>query len=839
MGTENHFVRLLWLLCFLYTVGASHFRGGFITWAPVYNQQNQITVTWRFAWNRASVPCDQTTIDNNGLIGEHTICDMNTGTCFDAKTYCNDFDVVDNWSGGTFTTTFTATSTSFVLQYTSNAWIPLDNGGNGVWDLRSYVNLTPRPFGRHINTSPTTSIAPVVNVPPGTTKTIVIPTADTDGDYIRCRWATGESGSVSQPSTSVLSLDPLTCTITFTSSGTISIWGVAIYIEDFLTSTSTTSLSTVPLQFLIQVKALPPGCTTTKPTLIAPSPSRGSQIAIDAESLFTLDIHGMPTAANKPITNFATISPRGVTRSSLKSGQGSTKYISINWTPELSQEGPNIFCFSVSDECQSSEQWCVTLLVQVSCDPECINGGGCVLPNQCDCLVGYSGDYCQTVVCDPNCLNGGECIEPNECDCTSNYTGPICEQAICFPDCRNDGVCSAPDICDCTSDYIGDICEIRNAPSVNFDNAIYSIDEANGTLIMMLTNSGPMPGTVLLQTIDQSATENEDYVPINNETINFDAYQSKEASITILDDNRVEEDEDLFVEITGAAVGEGIDVVNVTIVDDDPSIVFVEARTNIIESTGTVQLYLVNSGSVTGTAYLTSSDLSTTENADYEPINHLAVTVEAGETHYTTINVLDDNLVEFEEKFMVTLTGDDVGIDGFKIMEIIIDDDDASINFVSSTSAIDETSGIVKLTLHNNGSADGTVCEYLTTFLQTEDISTKEDIDYEPKRNVPISVALGTTKEVSVRIYDDTAIETKESFVVVINGTDVGDRIHMVKVTISDDDLLKSPEELFDERVVNAIKEIDALVFDENISNEQLLTELEEISVETSLCVKR
>ncbi|XP_072048582.1 integrin beta-like protein C [Amphiura filiformis] len=177
MGIENPLI-LLWLLCGLCTVVANHFRGGMITWAPVYNQPNQITVTWRFSWNIDVVPCSQTTINNNGLIGSGKICQMDTSNCFVASTYCNDFDVVDKWSGGSFTTTFTATSTSFVLRFAGGAWIALSNGG-GSWDLRSYVDLTPRPVGRPINTSPTATISPVVKVPPGTTNTIAIPSKHT------------------------------------------------------------------------------------------------------------------------------------------------------------------------------------------------------------------------------------------------------------------------------------------------------------------------------------------------------------------------------------------------------------------------------------------------------------------------------------------------------------------------------------------------------------------------------------------------------------------------------------------------------------------------------------
>ncbi len=36
------------------------------------------------------------------------------------------------------------------------------------------------------------------------------------------------------------------------------------------------------------------------------------------------------------------------------------------------------------------------LFITVTCDPECINDGVCVLPNQCECVIGYTGDHCQT-----------------------------------------------------------------------------------------------------------------------------------------------------------------------------------------------------------------------------------------------------------------------------------------------------------------------------------------------------------------------------------------------------------------------------------------------------------
>ena len=70
----------------------------------------------------------------------------------------------------------------------------------------------------------------------------------------------------------------------------------------------------------------------------------------------------------------------------------------------------------------------------------------------------------------------------------------------------------------------------------------------------------------------------------------------------------------------------------------------------------------------------------------------------------------------------------------------------------------------------------------------TKDISTEEYNDYHPTRDFAINVSLEEPTEVSILINDDNKIEAKESFLIAINGTMVGEGIRTVKVTISDDD---------------------------------------------------
>ena len=84
----------------------------------------------------------------------------------------------------------------------------------------------------------------------------------------------------------------------FTSSAVRGQYGIAILIEDFLSSSSYTRLSSVPLQFLIDVKDLPYGCSNQKPTLVAPSPTSGSELTANAGTLFRAQIRARPVSTS-------------------------------------------------------------------------------------------------------------------------------------------------------------------------------------------------------------------------------------------------------------------------------------------------------------------------------------------------------------------------------------------------------------------------------------------------------------------------------------------------------------------------------------------------------------
>lgn len=42
------------------------------------------------------------------------------------------------------------------------------------------------------------------------------------------------------------------------------------------------------------------------------------------------------------------------------------------------------------------------------------------------------GRFCETPFCHPQCLHGGVCIAPDECECPPGYQGPLCEGGKIF-----------------------------------------------------------------------------------------------------------------------------------------------------------------------------------------------------------------------------------------------------------------------------------------------------------------------------------------------------------------------------------------------------------------------
>lgn len=110
--------------------------------------------------------------------------------------------------------------------------------------------------------------------------------------------------------------------------------------EDFISSSSNTSLSAVPVQFIIKVVAAP-SCST-KPEVKLTGPSC---IPIKVNETFTSQLLAINRCgSNVSIVDIATLSFTGMHQSSITQVNSSISYKNLTWTPTISQLGYQVMC---------------------------------------------------------------------------------------------------------------------------------------------------------------------------------------------------------------------------------------------------------------------------------------------------------------------------------------------------------------------------------------------------------------------------------------------------------------------------------------------------------------
>ncbi|XP_048727704.2 mucin-4-like isoform X2 [Ostrea edulis] len=347
----------LFLVSFTGIIYASHFRGGIFTWEHISG--TQVRVTHRMSWRKSAFDCDQAYIDNRtnrtfDSISCYSGCSSTTWNRPSITSVCTDFSTSEDWATyeGEFTTTFPL-STSYVIGYSSCCWIgTLQVNPSSSWSIVTHINLAYRSDIGRVNKSPVTAMQPIVRLQRGCSHTIQIPVADDDGDTVRCRWATNspvnECAGICQSFPNAV-LDETTCTIDYSSTtNSNGYYGVAIQIEDFATSSSTTPISSIPLQFLVEIFDSNSPCAAA-PTFISPTPADNGCFEAVQGITFSIEIRIRTGTNNQQIREVTTQSPIGVTKSSIQAISLTDYYINLIWTPTSSQQGSYIICFTGED----------------------------------------------------------------------------------------------------------------------------------------------------------------------------------------------------------------------------------------------------------------------------------------------------------------------------------------------------------------------------------------------------------------------------------------------------------------------------------------------------------
>ena len=119
-----------------------------------------------------------------------------------------------------------------------------------------------------------------------------------------------------------------------------------------MSSTDTTPLSSVPVQFVVRVRAFPSSPCTSRPELVGDTPLNGSYFEVPFNTSWnaTVIARVSDSSTATSITEFVTASPLGMRKSNLVQCENPGEWqMNVTWTPFEFQFGPNIFCYAAID----------------------------------------------------------------------------------------------------------------------------------------------------------------------------------------------------------------------------------------------------------------------------------------------------------------------------------------------------------------------------------------------------------------------------------------------------------------------------------------------------------
>ena len=352
-------------------------------------------ITFRMSYRRNfiySAKCDQTTVDEGKEVGGHPHhqgffcvqgCPSNLLVSL-IRYVCTDYSFSGNWEYGQRTLRFSfPNATRITLSAKGCCWVSPYLSSS--WDIFTSIDLTVRQDTGKINSSPQARFLPVIQIQEGCNSSIAIAPYDPDGDVVRCRWGnatTGECSGICNGFPGAI-LDEQTCSLLYRSTGgDVGFKAVAIIMEDFSVSDTAYNLplSTVALNFLVNVYSFGLNCSAGVPEFIKPTPPHMACIAIPRgmqyDGRIVIDTNS-PTAA---ITEVQTVGPVGLMRSAVTAIPLTTQtYMNVTWLPGESdyfENNNNVesMCFTgLSSTRQSTEQRCISWMAGVL-PPQVISG---------------------------------------------------------------------------------------------------------------------------------------------------------------------------------------------------------------------------------------------------------------------------------------------------------------------------------------------------------------------------------------------------------------------------------------------------------------------------------
>lgn len=383
--------------------------------------------------------------------------------------------------------------------------------------------------------------------------------------------------------------------------------------------------------------------------------------------------------------------------------------------------------------------------------------------------------------------------------------------------------------------------------NIEFSAPLYGVNENDGARIAEIAreNGTLGPVSVTAATADAAATADEDYKPqVTPVSFNNGATApGTDFAVTIIDDTKLEGDEDLLVNLVSLSSGlllggEPIPLgvayaartqSRIMIFDDDHAdavFAFAKPEFNADENSGfaTIEVYRLGSSAdrvtVTYAATQGSSTNAATDGVDFNSVTNTLV-FSPGQTNRTfQVRILDDVFTEADEVVKLSLSqprgGAIIDTNAANATLFIVDNDlpSGKIDFATGSYKVTEGQSNIVVEVQRSGGNVGLVSVDYTTV----DGTALAGQDY-----LPVSGTLTwnnqdiTTKRITIPIVDNADVEALENFKLILtNGSQasiIGTRHPDTTVLIADNDSFGNisfgtPDFYADENGVNAVIEV-------------------------------
>jgi len=336
----------------------------------------EIELEQTYSWMNNLGECKPLGGPNENLACVSTTCSIMPSISVRGKcvSYDVDLKLVVTKSTRSFTR---ALNSEMFLMYRKQNWsATISNASNRTNSLVTMIDLKTRTKTGQINSSPITSMPSVITLPINTQQVIRIPMIDTDGDIVKCRWATSSttyySTNIDECASACNRNSNFTlytssnldnnCTLVVSVNST-SYYVIAIQIEDFLPAAPYHPSSSIPLQFIIR------GIDDNNDSLpqIIGEFTNGVIITVSANTVFSTSIIAKTSSDQTKIIKFSSdMLPLGVTTTSSVIQQNASVYSAIfTWTPTVDQIGTKqLYCTIAFDYSnRQSTQYCLNFIV--------------------------------------------------------------------------------------------------------------------------------------------------------------------------------------------------------------------------------------------------------------------------------------------------------------------------------------------------------------------------------------------------------------------------------------------------------------------------------------------